>query len=587
MALELNQQQVQDIDDFLKTFKINNYLSQAQIDEIRRVAAGAAALGAGAMGRVIDIGDNSNVIKISALCEASPLPILQNLCTHARNGDIVFKIPYTPTNKTLMLAPNYITECIIGRLMSNVSPSFVNVKRFYFDKPELKVYTIMEKLSELTPKITEPKNYLYLMIQVMQALSSGQVNHKFVHNDLHIGNIMVRQYRDINDNVKCYELGNGKYLYTKFDYDNVITDYGLSRFESKEYLLIPREFIDREAADSYVFNEYTDILSFIYYLFTMLRTDLNNPARAPYLDILQKMFEFFFNTPTFNLKDPGITVPLDSYISGLPGPGWRASPKILYNSPVKRYSNATEMFQKVSMLLIKSYLQTNAPAPPAETDIPGVTAYINMNGFYLSDTQIYIDNEKFIPAVKHIKEPFYKHVLATTGRYRDEFIIFDIQYITNLNSPGVDDGNSIRRARAPFNQTLPQSILNGRNDFSVQHIFVAKINQTLGISKGYNFKLDCCKVDVRDYFKVTSLDSGIVINSVFFNIRSNMTPIGYYKTQNIIFDNPIPPQYADYYSFVGVNVDGTLEFAGYDERYNYDQVLACGPCFMYRWPCCI
>jgi hypothetical protein len=56
-----------------------------------------------------------------------------------------------------------------------------------------------------------------------------------------------------------------------------------------------------------------------------------------------------------------------------------------------------------------------------------------------------------------------------------------------------------------------------------------------------------------------------------------MTPIGYYKTQNIIFDNPIPPQYADYYSVVGVNVDGTLEFAGYDKRYNYDQVLACGP----------
>lgn len=574
--MDLSAIRIVDIDMFMKEFKISDYSDPVQIAQLEALGGGAR-LGAGAMGSVFPIVGTRDVLKIYTLCVVGQrIPIMNELCALAQQGNVVYKIPYTPTNKMLVLAPNYITEVLIGRILADVSPSFVNLKRFYFkrDPVDPKVFAIMEGLVENDTKITSTNSILYMIVQIFQALSVGQAKNKFVHNDLHTGNIMARQYA--GEKINCYEIGNGEYLYTAFDYDTCITDFGLSRCEFGNNILIPRSYVEQAAADSYLYNPYVDILSFINFL--SYKTGVNpNPNFPMYAGLV-------------GLADPDIralmTVVLKYFFNGERAlitdflvRTWRADATKLGSYP-GRLSNATEMFQKVAGTCIKFYLASLGLVQPPETQTAAVLTFLRANRFYISKTQLGLDNVTFIASVP-IKESYdYRYKIAQAipaGMHIDSIKdIIHVYYGQTLDQ--VDPARNVRRIQEAYN-LMPFPV-----PINVQHVFAVAIDQAKGVEDGYKFKMDCCRIDVRDYFINTEYEAGAVINAGYFNIRTDFTPVGYLRTKNITFDNQLPRGYEPYYGVLVVKFDGTLDIVEYRNRLEYNQVLTCGAivCFNTR-----
>lgn len=575
-GLLLNNIQVQDMNSFLREFRMTDFSDPVQIDLIKGVIRNAArALGAGAMGSVFNIPGSSDVVKVSNICAPGGANIVVELCNLSRQGDIVYKIPFTPTDKTLILAPNYISEALVGIILAKESPSFVNIKRFYFEReqPTPKIYVIMEKLNEMTPKVDNPESLIYLMLQIFQALSVGQSKFSFVHGDLHAGNILVRQYPDARSNIKCYEIGNGKYLYTSFDYDNVITDYGLSRCETKENILLPRLAVDSKAADFYTFNPYLDIFSFLVFLLHGLGV-IRGPYRFNFPVALDRIMASDNILRVFRrfLGDSAITYDEIRRMIWPKETGWRCDPDKLFKSG-KHLSNASDMFNVIANILElqQSGLGESGLADiPPPTDSRAVIDFLDRFKFYMCDSQVYFPPEIHVDFIGRVRSPD--------------------PYFFNINLQadpvGVDGVIAIQRHEQipaglqPYNRAVPQSMYYGMRLNNV--VYLAMIDQQRAIDKGYSYRFDCCNVETRDYFKKTRFDSGIVINSVFFNIKGNKTPIGFYKTEDIMFDNPIPDAYTDYYAIAAINSSGRLVLDHYNNRTKYNQVLSCGAVLMDR-----
>lgn len=570
-TLDTSNMVIEDMDKFIEKFQMDNYESVDEIALFDNIISDATSkIGAGAIGTIFDIRGTNFVLKVSNICDPSATnTILKDMCALSKNGNIVFKIPYTPTNKTVVFAPNYITETIVGKIMSECSPNFVKFRRFYFDHKTHRTFIIMEKLESMLPKMTSHKRFLYLIFQVLHALICGQRKHLFVHNDLHAGNILVRQHT--TKILNCYEIGNGKYLYTFFDYDNVITDFGYSRCETAENIIIPQIYVDQDAMDSYLFNEYVDALSFLTYLAisidstdSSIKFNLSNSEA----DICRETLLFLYEMSLNNGK-PFVDITTTNSLFK----GWRVlASKLNDFSGDVRIPNPSELFQRLVTEFEHNQLPSILYMKPEK-----IHKYLQTNELFVSNFQIYfgdIVNVNFIPMPKSKLNPYFlKYKLG-----KDPLTTIDtkitINYIKNLDK--IDPLKSIRRTTASYNFTLPLSIVNGLRDFSSQHIFQAIINQEL-LDDGYKFVLDCCRVDVRDYFKSSGYDSGVVINSVFFNLTDDFTPIGYYKTKGIEFDNPIPEKYEKFYAIVAVDENGRLKIDDYNNRYKYNQVFACGP----------
>ena len=66
---------------------------------------------------------------------------------------------------------------------------------------------------------------------------------------------------------RIYELGDGRYLYTRFNFDTVLIDYGLNRIETKDTMLVGRVRYERhnypDILDFHAFNPYIDLFELI------------------------------------------------------------------------------------------------------------------------------------------------------------------------------------------------------------------------------------------------------------------------------------------------------------------------------------
>ena len=100
------------------------------------------------------------------------------MCTMAKEGDIVFRVPNTVEKKMTVWAPNYLIEAIIGLLldkMSKYSPGFMRVYGFQYNPvpPEKPLYVLSEKLVNAGERIRDWKSYIYAMFQVAQGTEHG------------------------------------------------------------------------------------------------------------------------------------------------------------------------------------------------------------------------------------------------------------------------------------------------------------------------------------------------------------------------------------------------------------------------------
>lgn len=523
---------------------------------------------------------NQYVVKTSVMCPVDlktrnpPYNVFQTtLCNEAQLGDIIFRVPSTFDKKQILLAPNYFTESLIGILlhsdkMKKYTPSFPKVYGFQYNSedPGKKVYTVMEPLEPIIPLLDSEFKIIYLMFQLTNGINAAQKIGRYVHNDLHTGNIMSKP-KD-KDIVYAYELNNGKYMYTMFNFETKIIDFGMNRIETKEEIIIPKVIFNvnmdkntnkPDFFNFYEFNPYIDlfsILNFLLYAYPnfkgMTPIPLVNIDKSRFLTIRDLLMSSFLgvenNTDVISGNLERILFPKS----------WRPDPsKISAFDPSNNISppHTPETYMSVladitEKAIHKYYINLNTTSLGEIVDV-------------LKNTQIIVlDNLLDLSGVGNVKSVVVYPMVSKKDSMNTTF------YPTMISEKDVTMGCVQIKS---FQQ-------------HEQYIHVATIDQNKGVSKeGYKFKFDCCRVDIRNFLRSQNIKSGVAINASFFQIKSNYSPIGYFRTPDMTVNNPIPDLYKSYYGMVGIYKDGKLGIKQMtsDIVPDFDQVLTAGPILLW------
>ena len=561
---------VQTPDEFLKSFSVSNFNVPKILNYMKSLEIKANIIGEpSAFGVIYEIPNKNQVLKIFNVCNGSYTQMASDMCKMAENGDIIYRFPNTTENKLTVFAPNYISEPIIGILLSrlsNYTPGFMNVSGFQYDSSDAKkpLYIISEKLTPSTKFIREKNNkeYLYAIFQIAQALNTAQMMYKYTHYDLHMGNFMVRPSSTKRRKLSIYELGNGEYLYTYFDFDTVIIDYGLNRLETKENILVGRLLYNKhennypDILDYGAFNPYIDLFEIIHYIY-LYDTQVDDPF---IYDMLCIILGIDINTSENDLDEI-----IDEIISV--GINWRAAPEKLAMK-FKQFEKCLtpQEFMIAIAKYIKLYQQKFA-VPNSEPE--NIKKYIERYNFLVSDKIIKIDSNTTVymlpPKKDRLNTEYLNYEVASDYLGR----IFTVKTMLPTSVP-----DTIRKVYDKrFNKTITTGI-----DSREQHIHIAKINVNLGISEGYKFNFECCRIDLRTYMQNSDRNGCIAMNAGFFRIYEDYTPVGYYKSNNYTSSFPVPDRFKEYYCLLYINENGTLSYDKNIDNYaRYNPVITVGP----------
>ncbi len=574
---------IQTTDEFLRYFPVNYFQNPELIRDFKLLLSKSRRLGEeSGVGRIFEITDGGEtfVIKESLYCPKGyeQKPLLSQLCTMAISGDLVFRLPNTHVHKTIVLAPNYLVEPLVGIILYNrtlkFTPSFMKIYGFQYDLADPQKVTLMitEKLRPINEYITNEFRFIYFIFQITYALNIAQRLGRFVHYDLHRDNIMARPKRTGKLNI--YPLQNGKYIYTLFDFDAVIIDYGHTRYETTNTILAPRLIFrppgSREHLDYYFFNPYYDLFSLLYENYKKIR-DMQFPKwtnLALGMHIINILFRQFTNLPQDkNMQD------LITHLLMDPN-GWRPWPERLateyMNMDWYRVSTPAEFLIKIGDYIQQFVEEQKSQLHGKEKAL----AFVNKYGIYITD-QIYdLSVYPHINSYTVYGDVMEKESMDTTY-YNYQFI--DHERFDNIVIKTVDKmPDGVRTTIETFNHTIPESV-RSTNNYNRQVIHLATINQLTGRSLGYEFNFDCCRIDLRNYFQHANIMSGIAVNASFFNITGNYMPVGYFKTHDFFSDEKPPSLHKEVYGIIAIKKNGLLVIDKYENRLQYDQVLTSGP----------
>lgn len=595
---------------FLKTFTAKNFYNKPIIDDIQTALAGGTSIGdKSAMGfntLVTVNGGKQYVVKTMVLCpdDIDTRDVFKRqLCREARMGDVIFRVPSSYEKKQILLTPNYFSESIIGILLSSSdiskhTPSFPKVYGFQYDEenPNKHIYTIMEPLSPIKPLLEEEVDLLYFVFQMAAGLNTAQKLGRYTHYDLHSGNVLARKKsRSI---VRVYELNNGSYLYTQFEYDSIIIDFGMNRMETAEEIIIPKiafpapqlckdvdmntllhwakqsNVPDRnkmtkeqlcqqfdikihgdknlpDAFNFYDFNPYYDLFTIMYF---MLYREEGLPLSGS--DRISIMREKLMSTFLGITND---TDNINKHIEALLINYWRPDPSSFGDASSGLNPMNPENFMSAVAGIIDKITKKNNP----DIDTLDVKDVTNL----LYHQKILVLNK-----LVDLKGPTVKsmvvHPLVSAKKSMST-----IYYQTRLRDSAKMNYVDISTRKEAINN-------------ATQFIHVARIDQKKGIHNGgYKFRLDCCRVNIRDYFRTDKIQSGIAINAGFFQLRTDFSPVGYFKTQDMLSKNAIPELYKDHYGMVGIHDNGTLGFTSTvseSEAAKFKQVVTVGPVLVWE-----
>lgn len=554
------------LDKYITNFNLEDYVNDNSIAKFKKLPKNQ--IGKGGIGSVytIKMGLNEYVLKISEICRDTKSNLLEDLCNMAKTGNIMYRIPNTINNKMTLLAPNYITEFIVGvfvKTLKTYTPSYMDIVDFNYDKKTQTSYIIMEKLDKIKDFFEEDNlSDLYLMLfEIAQALYVGQKIGKYNHYDLHTGNIMRRK-RNYKKTNTIYNLGNGKFLSTKALYDYVIIDYGHSRFETKNNIITPKlnfKINNKEILDYYNYNPHYDFTSF---LISILQNTKSIEIKNRILYIIAEVF---------NLEDISYSEILCFVNMYLISVKWRPDVANLstmwypdltinkndieYNVPKFRQSSLGEILILLSELLV-------------ESDPDNFELIDNLN---ISNTfEIYNDiPNDFIIDIHYDK---YNIDLNESNKLiigSDE--IFSIDLITDINSEYYDY----------YSLDVPYSFTSPKISPETQYLHIATINTSAGKHYGYKFRFDCCRLDMRHHFQDNNIKSGIAINAGFFNIKGDFGPIGQFKNSKLLSTNQIPILYSKTYGIICIDNYGNLVIDTVNNKGYYNNVITCGPLLVY------
>jgi serine/threonine protein kinase len=564
-------------ESFLRKFNTTFFGNKELIADIEKALATGTPIGQpSAMGtnKLITTNEgNQYVVKTSVMC---PVDIKTNskynvyhttLCNEAELGDVIFRVPSTFDKKQILLAPNYFTESLIGILlysnkMKKYTPSFPKVYGFQYNSkdPLKKVYTVMEPLKPIIPLLDSELKIIYFIFQVANGLNAAQKIGRYVHNDLHAGNVMSKP-KDKNV-VYAYELNNGNYMYTMFDFETKFIDFGMNRMETKEEVIIPKVNFSLGVQNKpdlfnfYEFNPYCDLFSIINFV---LYGASNHSPKLPFVnergrflvirDLLMSSFLGIENNSDV----------ISHHITRILFPNsWRPDPSsISAFDPTNdiRPPHTPEIYMSVLADIVtktirKAYPKLNTSSPDEIVNV-------------LKNAQMIVLDELLdLSGVGNVKSVVVYPMISKKDSMDTTY------YPTMISEKDVTMGCVQIKS---FQQHQ-------------QYIHVATIDQNRGISEeGYKFRFDCCRVDIRNFLRSQNIKNGVAINASFFQIKSNYSPIGYFRTPDMTVNNPIPFIYKSSYGMVGIYKDGKLgiKSAASDIVPDFDQVLTVGPIILW------
>ena len=548
---------------------------ESEIKELERLKDNEIARGGVGVVYTMKPPAQDYVLKIQDICRESDSINLRSLCNMAQKGDLIFKIPNTLINKTTLLAPNYISESLIQTLMTelvlkNYSPTFPKTLGTVYDRTNRKVYTVIEKLSDLTNHIQTRNDIWYLFFSIFYGLMIGQQVGRFVHNDMRVGNIMARS--TLLPTITEYPLKKG-YLYVYSNYTPIIADFGHSRFEFKQYIITPKLVFTvggREIANYYYFNPFIDQFSFWGALFTQnYYTRYEKSNKQDWIDIGSLIFQFMVGQK-LSFEEIGKTFP---YIYYQQGHQWRPdiTRAMFLDFPKLNIKNFREPSQLIE-LLVPEMIKNN----PQFTG--NVSEYLEKYKFLYSPNKLNINNILTLrqPDYKYI--PFDRYLISSPSKTSYTIVDkgIDIATYTPDSFKDVLDKHfdpivyEYRRTKGKIEQS--KCLAN------VQYMTIVRI--TSKFPSEYKFRFDCCRIDMRDYFQNNILSSGVVINGAFFDIKGNFFPIGNFKWRNFRSNNKIPSLYHNFYRAITLKnnkLDIQKLATSNDEIAKYEGYMEIGP----------
>lgn len=575
---------IQNPDEFLNKFTPEDFNNKITITELKKLLSNANRIGEkSGFGEVYKPKDSAIIIKTAASCpKGDATTLTKTLCEIAENGDIVYHIPDTYSGKTLIYASNFLVENLIGVLLSNdmkdYTSAFMKIYGFQYDSTDIRkmMYTVAEPLINSDEYIRSDDDFLHYVFQTVRGLNVAQKIGRYVHYDLHTDNIMTRKK---NAEISITPLDNGEFLYSYFDFDPVIIDYGFNRYETKNSILASRGRLTGGAddiMDNYFYNPYYDL-----YTFLIRCKDKNKIWSRVDNKLINELLKMFVNVPG-DVKDSKSFV--DDFISRVKFNWWRPKPELLTTEipsyPNHRVLNTDEFLEQ----LVSKIKNTRPIAPKNDSEI---LEYLKKNKFWISKQIIKFPNQNVkiydkLPSNKILSNNF-RYKIINSKKFKETFSSNGKPFIeiSSKNSlPGAVNSNVYK-----YHHSTPNSINKEKTfDFSINKpwIHLAIIDQKIGKDNGYKFRFDCCRVDIRNYFQAESIKSGIAINASFFKIKEDYSPIGYFRTDNYVSNNAIPKNYENYYGIVGIDNKGLLSIDKPKYADKYKNVITCGPIIVWN-----
>ena len=558
-------------DKILRTFTNSSFSNKTIIADIEKSLATGIPIGdksgMGSNNLITVEGGKQYVVKTMEVCpdDIGPADVFkQSLCREANTGDIVFRVPSSYDDKQILLTPNYFSESLIGLLLSSKSiithtPSFPKIYGFQYDSlnPNKKVYTVMEPLKPIIPLLNSEEAVLYYIFQISAALNTAQKLGRYTHYDLHPNNVLSRPKS--GNVLRMYELNNGKYVYTLFDFDAVIIDFGMNRMETKNEIIIPKINFPPpipqlpDAFNFYEFNPYYDLFTIIYFtLFIDNRVPMiNNPNFAALREKLMSLF--------LGIKNDADTI--YRHIDSIKISYWRPNPSAFGTymqggiSPVTPENYMSLIASYIEKITFNDYGDANTLTDAQVAQILRHRKIIVLNKLFNFNGLSGIKGGTVHPLVPKKEE------------------MSNIYYSIRL----------MDKTKMPYIRIDTKHEIIDNNS---QYIHVATIDQRKGISEGgFKFRLDCCRVDIRNFFRTDKIKCGVAINGGFFRIKSDFMPVGYYKTPDMLSKNMIPALYKSHFGMVGIYKNGLLGLSREVSETNvkpYEQVLSVGPVLVWE-----
>ncbi len=530
---------MKDLDLFLKTLKAKFFTDKENINLINKLIKKSPRIGEeSSVGQVFDIGEY--VIKVMKLCgnNRNATFFEHMLCHESKEGNLLYKIPSTLSSKRSIMMPNYLSEGIISLLLNKLipfTPCFSHTHGTVYDDENHKVFIVMEKLQPLFPIIqTEVFRFLYIIFQVTHALDMAQRVGRYVHFDLHTGNLMAKH----NDKINVFRLQSVN-VYTHFNFDPVIIDYGMNRMETNKYIITPKDRISpspQDVFDYYEYNPYYDLYMFLYFLQYKLGLLSNEQDYFSQTDV-GKMVLYFFS----------IFV--------------RLGKKETIQDKINYYSHSDYLRPNPTSLL------TKPPMTPAEFKYY-IIAFVVKN--YQNDI-IDLSREDVIRNLKvtgFVVSTQY-HDLGETMVYNQFLPEPKIPKLINIKLHDKFDGINI--------ETF---VMQHSSDPEKQYIHVASMIQN---TPTYKFRFDCCRIDMKNVFEKENIHGGVTINASFFNVSKDYSPIGEYKS-SVISGNfrPVPEHYKQDYGYVVIENNVLKILQTVNDKDKYENILTSGPLMIWN-----